>query len=115
MTLPAPPVYDPPEGLAEKTRALVRYYLGTPSGAGAPVPGEPLVRIFARLAQVVADRVNGVPDKNFFAFLDLLGVSLKPPQPARVPLTFEPATGTTVDALVAAGTQVAALPGPGDT
>jgi hypothetical protein len=115
MAEAAPPVYDPPEGLIEKTRALVRHYLGGPSDPGDPVPGEPIVRIVARLAEVAADRVNAVPDKNFFAFLDLLGVSLKPPQPARVPLTFELATGTTVDALVPAGTQVAALPEPGDT
>ena len=68
-----------------------------------------LVNIFARYAEIVIQRLNKVPDKNFLAFLDLLGVSLTPPQPARAPLLFALATGSDVDAFVPAGTQVAAL------
>ncbi|NTW37548.1 MAG: hypothetical protein HGB17_15835, partial [Syntrophobacteraceae bacterium] len=54
------------------------------------------------------------PQKNFLAFLDLLGASLLPPQPARVPLTFSLAAGSAVDGLVPAGTQVAAPPAEGE-
>ena len=74
-----------------------------------------LVRIFARLAEVVIDRINQVPDKNFLAFLNLVGLELLPPQPARVPLTFHLATGSATDALVPAHTLVAALPIEGET
>ena len=55
-----------------------------------------------------------MPQKNFLAFLDLLGAALLPPQPARVPVTFLLAKGSLVDAVVPAGTQVAAPPGPGE-
>ena len=55
-----------------------------------------------------------MPDKNFLAFLDLLGASRLPPQPARVPLTFSLAAGSAVPAVVPARTQVAAPPGPGE-
>ncbi len=79
-----------------------------------PVPGWPLVRIFGRLGEIVADRLNRVPDKNFLAFLDLVGMSPRPPQPARVPLTFQLAAGTAVDALVPARTPVAAIPLEGE-
>ena len=34
-------------------------------------------------------RLNRVPDKNYIKFLELLGVQLKPPQPARAELTFK--------------------------
>ena len=68
-----------------------------------------LVNIFARYAEIIIQRLNKVPYKNFLAFLDLLGVSQTPPQPARAPLLFTLATDSDVDAFVPAGTQVAAL------
>jgi len=74
-----------------------------------------LVGVFSRFTDIIIRRLNRVPDKNFLAFLDLLGASLLPPQPARVPLTFSLAAGSTNDALVPAGTQVAAPPAEGST
>jgi len=82
---------------------------GAPKGKSAA-----LIGIFARFAEIVIERLNRVPDKNFLAFLDLLGAARQPPQPARVPLTFSLAAGSPVDALVPQGTQVAAPPGPGE-
>ncbi|HEX6861337.1 MAG TPA: hypothetical protein VF414_00895, partial [Thermoanaerobaculia bacterium] len=79
-----------------------------------PAPGQEdagwaLARIFGRMAELVVTRLNRLPDRNFLAFLDLIGTRLNPPQPARVPLTFLLAAGSPVDALVPAGTQAAAL------
>jgi hypothetical protein len=71
--------------------------------------GWALARIFGRMAELVVTRLNRLPDRNFLAFLDLIGTRLNPPQPARVPLTFQLAAGSPVDALVPAGTQAAAL------
>ncbi len=68
-----------------------------------------LTYIFARFASIIIERLNQVPHKNFLAFLDLLGASRLPPQPARVPLTFSLAKGTIFDAVVPKGTQVAAI------
>jgi hypothetical protein len=51
-------------------------------------PGAALVRIFARYAKIVADRVNQAPDKNRLAFYDQLGVELLTAQAARVPVAF---------------------------
>jgi len=79
-----------------------------------PDAGSALVRIFSRMAELVATRLNRLPDRNFLAFLDLIGTRLEPPQPARVPLTFRLAAGSPVDALVPAGTQAAALPLEGE-
>ena len=84
-----------------------------------PAPGEEdagwaLARIFGRMAELVVTRMNRLPDRNFLAFLDLIGTRLNPPQAARVPLTFRLAAGSLVDALVPAGTQAAALPLEGE-
>jgi hypothetical protein len=73
-----------------------------------------LIGIFARFAEIVIERLNQVPEKSFLAFLDLLGAARQPPQPARVPLTFTLAAGSSVDALVPQGTQVAAPPAEGE-
>jgi hypothetical protein len=73
-----------------------------------------LIGVCARFSEIIIQRLNQVPDKNFLAFLNLLGASRLPPQPARVPLTFSLATGSTVDAVVPAGTQVAAPPTEGE-
>ncbi len=77
--------------------------------------GWALIRIFGRMAKQVSDRLNQVPDKNFLAFLDLIGTELLPPQPAKVPLSFSLTEGSPVDvgALVPAHTQVAAPPAEG--
>ncbi len=74
-----------------------------------------LVAIFARYGEIVIQRLNQVPQKNFLAFLNLLGGSQLPPQPARVPLSFFLAAGSPVDGLVPVGTQVAAPPTEGET
>ena len=73
-----------------------------------------LIGIFARYTEVIIQRLNQVPQKNFLAFLDMLGAALLPPQPARVPLTFSLAAGSAVDGLVPVGTQVAAPPAEGE-
>ena len=75
--------------------------------------GQALIRIFARMVKLVSDRLNQVPEKNFLAFLNLIGGQLKPPQPAKVPLTFYLAEGSPVDGLVPAHTQVSAPPAEG--
>jgi hypothetical protein len=73
-----------------------------------------LIGSFARFSEIVIERLNRVPEKNFLAFLDLIGAARRPPQPARVPLTFVLSAGSSVDAQVPAGTQVAAPPPPGE-
>ena len=70
-----------------------------------------LISIVARFGEIVIERLNQAPDKNFLAFLDMLGTSPLPPEPARVPLTFTSVAGSTTDAVVPAGTQVAAAAG----
>ncbi|AFY37044.1 hypothetical protein Lepto7376_0633 [[Leptolyngbya] sp. PCC 7376] len=72
--------------------------------------GKALIRIFGNMVATVSDRLNRVPEKNFLSFLDLIGSQLKPPEAARVPLTFQLAEGTKSDAFVPENTPVAAPP-----
>ena len=97
--------------IAEQVQELIKPYTENQELNGTSAA---LVKIFARFSEIIIERLNQVPNKNFLAFLDLLGASRLPPQPARVPLTFSLARGTKVDAVVPKGTQVAAPPGEGE-
>jgi len=71
--------------------------------------GWTLVRLFARLSELVINRLNQVPEKHFLAFLNEAGVDLLPPRPAGVKLTFNPAEDGPASIYVPAGTQVATV------
>ncbi|BAY90280.1 MULTISPECIES: baseplate J/gp47 family protein [unclassified Tolypothrix] len=100
------------QDLVEQTQALAEKY--TLKDFHQPNAGLALIRIFSRMAKVVSDRLNRVPDRNLLAFLNLIGTQQTPPQPARVPLTFSLAEGSPVDALVPAHTQISAPPLEGE-
>jgi uncharacterized phage protein gp47/JayE len=100
------------EEIVEQTENLAQQFSDwKPASDGKMDAGRALIRIFGRMAKLVSDRLDRVPEKNFLAFLDLIGGQLKPPQPAKVPLTFYLAEGSPVDGLVPAYTQVSAPPG----
>jgi hypothetical protein len=76
-----------------------------------------LLRVFARYCELIIQRLNRVPEKNYLAFLDTLNLSRIPPLPAQAPLSFTlvkklPTPGTPV--IVPARTKVAAAPSPGE-
>ncbi|MDV3002736.1 MAG: hypothetical protein N5P05_004391 (plasmid) [Chroococcopsis gigantea SAG 12.99] len=102
MVEPAPPIDT--RTAADIVRDLEKSLGKKPEGITAA-----LVHIFARYCELLITRLNRVPDKNFLAFIDLLGASRLPPQPARVALTFSLTEGA-VESLVPAGTQIAAAP-----
>ena len=120
---PAPPV-DPrtTREIIGQLQLLLSQYLGTPrdprqaaSPQLAPGVSTALYSIFARFTEVIIQRLNQMPDKNFLAFLNLLGTSRLPPQPAQVPITFFLAAGSLQDGNVPAGTQVSAPPPDGQS
>lgn len=67
-----------------------------------------LLKIFSFIAEGVISRYNRAPERNFLAFLDMLGIRLLPATPARAPVRFLVATGTEDSFLVQRGTQVSA-------
>jgi hypothetical protein len=120
MPTESPPIAGAPyDDLPSAVEALVQAYTADPGVPGSgfqPSPTRPdgisaLIRIFAVMAGHVVNRLNRVPDRSFLAFLNLLGTGPAPPRPARVPLTFSLAKGSTAEPLVPAGTRVGA---PGD-
>ena len=86
-------------------------------GTVCPHPGSPgaaLIAVFAHFCEITGERLNGALDKNRLAFLELLGASQLPPQPARVLLTFSLTAQSIADVVVPSGTQVGAAPAKGE-
>src|SRR5260221_8102065 len=69
-------------------------------------PGVTVLELTAWMTELILYRLNRVPEKNFLAFLDLIGIKLRPPQPARGLITFELVEGAEKQ-LIREGTQVA--------
>ncbi|QLE58026.1 baseplate J/gp47 family protein [Nostoc sp. TCL26-01] len=97
------------EEIVQQTESLVQQFTDwKPAPGNQPDAGRALIRIFGKMVKSVSDRLNQVTEKNFLAFLDLIGGELAPPQPAKVPLTFYLAQGSPTDGLVPAHTQISA-------
>ena len=67
-----------------------------------------LSRIFADIYRQIITRLNKVPERNFIAFLNMLGFTLSTSVAAKVPVKFNLVKGTPEDILVLAGTKVTA-------
>lgn len=102
-----------PEIVEEVYHLLPMYVEQWPGRTSAGELANAIVHVFGRFSEIVIDRLNKAPQKNFFAFLNLLGVSPLPLQPARAPVTFYMAAGNASHAWVPKGSQIAAPPPPG--
>jgi predicted phage baseplate assembly protein len=94
------------QDLVDEMRALIPRYAPGWTDHNPSDLGITLLELFAWLAEGVVYRLNQVPDKNYIAFLNLLGITRDPPTPARTFLTFVSGAGP-VD--VAAGSQASTV------
>ena len=78
-------------------------------------PGITLVELFAWMTEMVLYRLNQVPEKIYLSLLELMGLSLIPPQSARAVVRFFPVEGYKKSIQVKGGTQIAAVAGSDDT
>ena len=76
-------------------------------------PGITLIELFAWMTEILAYRMNQVPDLNYIKFLQLIGIELQPAQPARAEVTFTLSRPDIDSVIVPQGTQVAAASGSG--
>jgi predicted phage baseplate assembly protein len=71
----------------EARRRIIRY---TPEWTDYNLsdPGITLIELFAWMTELLAYRMNRLPEKNYLRFLELLGVQLQPASSARTAVTF---------------------------
>ena len=107
-----PPVIDPRKAsdLFRSLREMAPHYTREWPAKDDDDPGVALLKIFSFIGEGVISRLNRAPDRNFLAFLDLLGIRLLQARAARVPVKFIVANGIEIPFLVDSRTQVSAPP-----
>lgn len=114
MPLPSPILDD--RSFAQLRDALIRRipaYAPEWTDHNESDPGVTLIELFAFLGEALLYRFNQIPETTQLAFLDLLGVPLRPAVPAQVPLMFTATRPQGV--LVPTGTEVLAGKRPFET
>lgn len=91
------------QDLVADARALIPTYAPQWTDHNPSDIGMTLIELFAFLVEGLTYRLNRVPEKNYIAFLNLLGVTRDPQTPARAFLSFSAAPGAPV--LVPQGSQ----------
>jgi hypothetical protein len=92
--------------IVEQARALIPRYAPEWTDHNPSDLGMTLIELFAWLTEGMIYRLNHVPEKNYIAFLNLLGITRDPPAPATTLLTYRLA-GDTAPVLVPQRTQAA--------
>jgi predicted phage baseplate assembly protein len=95
------------QDLVDEMRGLIPKYSPAWTDNNPSDIGITLIELFAWLAESVIFRLNQVPDKNYVAFLNLLGITRDTAIPAQAYLTFTSGAGPV---LVSAGAQASVPP-----
>jgi len=99
------------EDIVQEAIRLVPQYCPEWTNHNRSDPGVTLIELFAWMTEMTLYRLNRVPDKNFLAFLELMGITLAPPQPARTVLRFG-LNAKADSVMIPIGTRVGTKPGP---
>ena len=84
MVLPSPNLDDRTfEQIRDEAVRLIPQYCPEWTNFNPSDPGITLVELFSWMTEMVLYRLNRVPEKVYLALLDMIGVRLRPPQPAR--------------------------------
>lgn len=76
------------EDIVQEAIRLIPQYCPEWTNHNRADPGVTLIELFAWMTEMTLYRLNRVPEKNYLAFLELMGISLTPPHPARALLQF---------------------------
>jgi predicted phage baseplate assembly protein len=110
VSLPIPNLDDRRfQDLVDDAKRLVQQRCAEWTDHNVSDPGVTLIETFAFMTDELLYRLNRVPDRLYITFLDLLGVRLHPPTPARVDVTAWLSAPPTEDVVLPAASEVATL------
>lgn len=108
MPLPVPKLDDRSfQDLVDEAKKRIPTYCKEWTDHNVSDPGITLIELFAWMTDVILYRLNQVPDLHVIKFLEMMGVKLREPKSARVPITFWLADPQMITITVPAGTEVA--------
>ncbi|GAA3911173.1 putative baseplate assembly protein [Streptomyces lacrimifluminis] len=115
MALPSPNLDDRRfQQLVDEAKRYVQQRAPEWTDHNVSDPGVTLIETFAYLVDQLLYRLNRVPDKNYTAFLDLLGIRLFPPAAAGAEVDFWLSAPQSDPVTLPPGTEVTTAGGEGD-
>lgn len=115
MPLPIPRLDDRTfQNIVDEAKTRLRTLQPAWTDHNVSDPGVTLIELFAWMTEMLIYRLNRVPERQYIALLQLLGIELEPPQPARAQVTFQltrpVAAGAQQEPVVLEGTEITTIP-----
>lgn len=108
MALAAPKLDDRHfQDLVDEAKKRIPYYIKEWTDHNVSDPGVTMIELFAWMTDTILYRLNQVPDLHYIKFMEMLGMTLQEPVPAKAPVTFWLSAPQESRAIIPAGTEVA--------
>src|ERR1043166_7256730 len=108
MPLPQPMLDDRNfQDLVDEAKRRIPQYCPQWTDHNVSDPGVTLIELFAWMTHLLAYRLNQVPERDYLAFLELIGAKVQPAVPASSELTFWLTTPPSETKVIKQGTEVA--------
>jgi len=110
MVLPTPRLDDRTfQDLVNETKRLIPRYCPEWTDHNVSDPGVTMIELFAYMVDILLYRINRVPERNYIKWLEMLGLRLLPPEPARTDVTIYLTGPQPTEVTIPIGTQVATV------
>lgn len=108
MALIAPKLDDRHfQDIVDEAKKRIPHYSKEWTDHNVSDPGVTMIELFAWMTDIILYRLNRVPDRHYIKFMDMLGIRLREPEPAEVPVTFWLSAPQPTRVVIPAGTEVA--------
>ena len=108
MALPKPKLDDRQfQDIVDEAKKRIPHFSKEWTDHNVSDPGVTLIELFAWMTDIILYRLNQVPDLHFISFMDMLGIKLREPVPAKAPVTFWLSQPQPTFVVIPAGTEVA--------
>lgn len=94
------------QDIVDEAKKRIPHYCKEWTDHNVSDPGVTLIELFAWMTDIILYRMNQVPDLHYIKFMEMLGVTLKGPEPARVPITFWLSAPQSTTVTIPSGTEV---------
>ncbi|MEM5775845.1 MAG: putative baseplate assembly protein, partial [Anaerolineaceae bacterium] len=110
MPIPYPPLDDRRfQDIVDEAKKRIPQYCKEWTDHNVSDPGVTMIELFAWMTDMLLYRLNRVPDLHYVRFMEMLGITLKSPQPAKVPVTFWLSAPQSAPVTIPAATEVSSI------
>jgi predicted phage baseplate assembly protein len=95
------------QDIVDEAKKRIPHYCKEWTDHNVSDPGITMLELFAWLTDILLYRLNQVPDLHYIKFMEMLGIHLRGPISARVPVTFWLSAPQPTPVIIPAGTEVA--------